>query len=240
MTRLERVQEPQVSKLNEPRNSKATWQNQLLATSWLLIPIAIAGGVAVVGVTNQKPDAPKASQMSQVIQPPSQVSGKDEFFTVKTPGSPLPPQPADTQLPGTPIPRLGQDHVPETERVKYNSNPPTSGPHFARWAQWGIHRQAPVDEQLVHNLEHGGVIISYRPEQIAGQQLEQLKAQVRELGKINPRIILTPRSKMETAIALTAWGYLQKLDGYDPKAVRAFYDAHIARGPECQNGLCPD
>jgi hypothetical protein len=43
----------------------------------------------------------------------------------------------------------------------------------------------------------------------------------------------------ETAIFLTAWGYVQKLDRYEPAEVKAFYDTHIARGPECQEGLCP-
>jgi hypothetical protein len=44
---------------------------------------------------------------------------------------------------------------------------------------------------------------------------------------------------IDTAIALTAWGYLQKLQGYDSVAIKTFYDAHVARSPECQNGLCP-
>lgn len=199
----------------------------------------VVGGVVAVGVTKQNSD-PGAQQTDakSMSQQKTQASAGDEFFTVETPGSPLPPQAAD--LPGTPIPPLGQDHIPETEKVKYSSNPPTSGPHYAIWAQWGIHSKPPLDERLVHNLEHGGVIISYKPDQIQGQELEQIKAQVRELSKNNARIVLTPRPNMDTAIALTAWGYLQKLDRYDPKAIKTFYDAHVGRGPECQNGLCPN
>ncbi|MBD2452209.1 DUF3105 domain-containing protein [Nostoc sp. FACHB-152] len=52
-------------------------------------------------------------------------------------------------------------------------------------------------------------------------------------------IILTPRLNLDTPIALTAWNYLQKLDRYNSTAVKIFYDTHIARGPECQQGLCP-
>jgi hypothetical protein len=235
-----------VSKSTKLQNRNRAGQGKLLSSRWFLIPVLIVGGLADVGCTHQAPatKSPAASAPPTATKPMSQqktqASTGDEFFTVDTPGSPLPPQPANVKLPGTALPKLGQDHVPETEKVKYNSNPPTSGPHYAIWAQWGIHAKAPLDERLVHNLEHGGVVISYKPDQIQGQVLEQIKAQVRQLSKNNARIILTPRQNMDTAIALTAWGYLQKLDRYDPAAVKAFYDAHIARGPECQNGLCPN
>ena len=230
-----------MSKSTGLRKRNRAWQDKLLANSWLLIPVLVVGGVVAVGVTKQRPDpGVQQTDTQPMSQQKPQASTGDEFFKVETPGSPLPPQPANAKLPGTALPKLGQDHVPETERVKYNSNPPTSGPHYAIWAQWGIHAKAPLDERLVHNLEHGGVTISYKPDQIQGQVLEQIKAQVRELSKTNARIILTPRPNMDTAIALTAWGYLQKLDRYDPAAIQAFYDAHIARGPECQNGLCPN
>ncbi|HEY9860676.1 MAG TPA: DUF3105 domain-containing protein [Candidatus Obscuribacterales bacterium] len=230
-----------MSKAAGLRKRNRARQEKLQINSWLLIPVLLVGGVVAVGCTQQQPDpSTQQADTKPMSQPTTQASTGDEFFKVETPGSPLPPRPANAELPGTALPKLGQDHVPETERVKYNSNPPTSGPHYAIWAQWGIHAKAPLDERLVHNLEHGGVIISYKPDQIQGQELEQIKAQVRELSKTNPRIILTPRQNMDTAIALTAWGYLQKLDRYDPATVEAFYNAHVARGPECQNGLCPN
>ncbi|HEY9846255.1 MAG TPA: DUF3105 domain-containing protein, partial [Candidatus Caenarcaniphilales bacterium] len=171
---------------------------------------------------------------------PGTKKGLIESFRVTTAGSPLPRQPATTFRPGTRIRDLGQEHVPEGTQVTYNSNPPTSGPHYQYPAAWGIYKTPPRDEFLVHNLEHGGVLISYNPEQIKGQELRRLRAQARKLSTINPRIIVTPRRNLNTAIALTAWGYLQKLDSYNAAAVKSFYNAHIARGPECEAGLCPD
>lgn len=165
--------------------------------------------------------------------------GLIEQFAVTTAGAPLPPQSASAVLPGKRISDLGREHFPVGTPITYNSNPPTSGAHYPYPAGWGIYKNPPADEFLVHNLEHGGVIISYNPNRIKGQELQQLRAQTRSLSKINPRIILTPRSNLDKAITLTAWTYLQKLDRYDPAAVKAFYNAHIARGPECEEGLCP-
>lgn len=184
------------------------------------------------GDASASPDRP-------VTQAPDEAQGLVEEFVVTTPGDPLPPQPADAQLPGQTFPDLGREHIPDEQSVTYNSNPPTSGPHASQWAKWGIYSVAPSDRQLVHNLEHGGVVISYDPTQIKDQTLQDLRSQVRQLSQINPRIVLTPREDFEGAIALTAWGYLQTLDSYDADAVKAFYDAHSARGPECVDGQCP-
>src|SRR3989344_5078 len=43
----------------------------------------------------------------------------------------------------------------------YNSNPPTSGPHYEQPSRWGVSQAELPDEQLIHNLEHGGIWISY-------------------------------------------------------------------------------
>jgi len=134
-----------------------------------------------------------------------------ERFEVTTQGNPLPPVPVGAILPGKPFPNLGQKHIPEGERVIYNSNPPTSGSHYQVPAAWGIYSsKPPVDERLVHNLEHGGIIISYNSDLLKSEDLEKVKAQARELRAINPRLIIVPRASIDTAIALTAWGYLQK------------------------------
>lgn len=214
------------------RRRQQGFQKHLRENLWLLIPLGVLGLVVVLGLTRGRQQ--QAEQME-----PTEAAGLVEDFAVTTPGSPLPAQPADVELPGTQFPDLGQEHVPETERVQYNSNPPTSGPHYAQPAAWGVYTEAPLDEQLVHNLEHGGIIISYDPAQVQEAELQQIREQARELSEINPRVVVTPRTEMDAAIALTAWGYLQKLESYDPDAVRTFYDAHIGRGPECRSGQCP-
>lgn len=64
-------------------------------------------------------------------------------------------------LPGTKYPDLGRDHVPITEKVEYNSNPPTSGKHNPDWIRAGVYETVKEDAYLIHSLEHGYVIMSY-------------------------------------------------------------------------------
>ncbi len=125
--------------------------------------------------------------------------------------------------------------------MQYSTNPPTSGDHAASAATWGIYNSTPpADERLVHNLEHGGVIISYNPSKIDAATVEQLKTLTRDLRRERVCLILTPRDSIQDdkSIALTAWGVLGMLDGYDEAAIRAFWRDHVARGPEFGEGQC--
>lgn len=64
-------------------------------------------------------------------------------------------------LVGQKVEDLGRGHVPIGTEVQYNSNPPTSGPHYGEWTRSGIYNEVKDDRNLVHSLEHGYVIISY-------------------------------------------------------------------------------
>jgi hypothetical protein len=142
--------------------------------------------------------------------------------------------------PGMAVPLQGNQHVGslDTPHIPYNSNPPTSGPHLPFLAPWGVHRSPIPKELQVHNLEDGGVIIQYNckqcPELI--QKLEQLvqgyQKQAEEEKKKNgftrhEHLILAPYPGMETAIALTAWGRIDKLKEYDEQRIKTFIEAFI-------------
>src|SRR5262245_59267371 len=66
----------------------------------------------------------------------------------------------------------GESHTP------YNSDPPTSGEHYPVPAQAGFYTEALPDEQLVHNLEHGYVIIWYNCDDLTSTQCEQLQDKI--------------------------------------------------------------
>ena len=127
-----------------------------------------------------------------------------------------------------------------SDRVKYNTNPPTTGRHYEIPAQDGIYGEAPQDEQLVHNMEHGRVIIWVKPSLPSKQ-----RADIRAMVEDDPyQMVLVPRRNMPYAVAATAWdadpapngtGELLLCNDVNDKtfdALQAFRDEHRSQGPE--------
>lgn len=71
---------------------------------------------------------------------------------------------ASKPLTGEVVADLGREHVPPGTKVDYNSNPPTSGNHYADWTKKGIYSEVKEDGYLIHSLEHGYIIMSYNCE----------------------------------------------------------------------------
>lgn len=126
-------------------------------------------------------------------------------------------------------PILGRNHIADGSTASYNSNPPTSGDHYAAPAPARFYDQELPDEQVVHNLEHGHVWIAYKPS-VSGEIIDSL----RDFSSGN--IIITPRSKNDTDIALAAWGRLDKFNieasGIDTQRIKDFISHYQNRGPE--------
>ncbi|MCC6191161.1 MAG: DUF3105 domain-containing protein [Anaerolineales bacterium] len=129
---------------------------------------------------------------------------------------------------------VGQPHDP------YNSDPPTSGPHYEQPAEAGFYDEAPPDEQLVHNMEHGHVIIWYDCSALVEADCAQLKAQIRDvMGRAGVstvtgtlKLVAAPRTGMETHITLTSWGHLYRLKAFDAEAILEFIRAYRDEAPE--------
>lgn len=137
------------------------------------------------------------------------------------------PTPDESCLPGEAVPILAYPHISERAAadVVYNSNPPTSGPHFSAAVAPGIYQSYLPPGLTVHSLEHGRVVIHYRtgtPDDVVGM-LESIAK------RYAPNIVLTPNPEIETSIALTAWGRIDKLDHYDEARISAFVEQLSAR-----------
>ncbi|MFQ5520117.1 MAG: DUF3105 domain-containing protein [Candidatus Methylomirabilia bacterium] len=129
---------------------------------------------------------------------------------------------AAANLPGIPVPSLGNAHLQTlaTPHSPYNSNPPTSGPHVPWIAPWGIH-STPIPRELqVHNLEDGGVLVQYSCE--CPELVAKLKSIV---VRYDRSVILAPYPEMEARFALTAWGRIDKLEEFDERRIVRFINA---------------
>lgn len=129
---------------------------------------------------------------------------------------------------GEAIEDLGSEHIADgAEHKPYNSNPPTSGPHYTQPANLGVYDKELVDEQLVHNLEHGGIWISYKDID------EETKKQLEAIGKSNPgSVIVTPRAANDSKVVLASWNRLEKMESYDEEKILGFIRANKNKSPE--------
>jgi len=129
------------------------------------------------------------------------------------------------------FPIQSREHIKVGEsHPAYNSNPPTSGWHYEEEAKWRIYDEELPDEQLVHNLEHCGIWISYQPA-ISSSTKSAIAAFARQFPT---KIIVTPRAKNDAPISLASWGLLMKLSDFDQDKMGAFVAAFINKnGPEC-------
>jgi hypothetical protein len=123
---------------------------------------------------------------------------------------------------------VGQ-HLPVGQTIAYPSYPPTSGQHSDSPSTWGPHTEPVVDELAVHNLEHGGVVLSYN--NIPADDLVKIRA----LYDTYPRdqynevkLLIRPYDKIAPgSIVLTAWNWIDELTAYDEARVKAFMSAHL-------------
>ena len=128
-------------------------------------------------------------------------------------------------------PAQGREHVVEPkEDFAYNSFPPTSGPHHPQYAIWNQYDRPVQQLRLIHNLEHGGIVVQY------GKDVPQTTIdQVEAWYQSDPTaIVVAPLAgnALPDKIALTAWTQLAVCPGFDEKAFDAFRDANIFNGPE--------
>jgi hypothetical protein len=125
----------------------------------------------------------------------------------------------------------------------WSTFPPSAGAHYGLWAVWGFYRQPVNPRQVVHNEEHGGIVIWWGPD-VPSSTVDQLEAfyQQKPEGMMG-----TPIAGLGKKLALTAWtgdpttyyrngdfgmGHIAICNSYNEKAFTTFRDAFRGKGPE--------
>lgn len=128
-------------------------------------------------------------------------------------------------------------------KVKWSTFPPSAGGHYGAWAIWNFYIE-PVDpRRVVHNLEHGGVVIWWGPK-VPAATVEKLRAFYDE----SPNGMFgTPLAGLGSKVALSAWtgdpsrytrngyfgiGHVAVCKTFDEQAFTTFRDAYRGNGPE--------
>jgi hypothetical protein len=135
------------------------------------------------------------------------------------------------------MPNEGSTHV--TEKVKYKSNPPTSGNHNPTPAADGVYEAdgTPEPENYVHSLEHGRIELQYKPGS-SPETVGTLEALFNEEFNGTPgyhALVFQNNTDMPYAVAATAWTQLLGCDKLSPEAIdaiRAFRERYTDKAPE--------
>jgi Protein of unknown function (DUF3105) len=131
---------------------------------------------------------------------------------------------------------IGHHVTKLTAKIKYNTFPPSSGTHYYQPAVWDFYTEPVNPIQVVHNEEHGGVIIWWG-EEVSPATIEQL----RRFYLDSPVSMLgTPIKGLGSKVALTAWtkdkdgihGRVATCPKFDETAFKAFRDAFRGKSPE--------
>jgi len=137
------------------------------------------------------------------------------------------------------FPPMGRQHIDKlSPDFRYNSYPPTSGPHYPPGpkapAVWGIY-DTPIDETaLVHNLEHGGVVVQYGKD-VSKATIDQIARWYQGdpdgivVAPIWPSIQATAPPNANKKIFLTSWTHLMTCSAFDEGVFSSFRDDF--RGP---------
>ncbi|MPZ86957.1 MAG: DUF3105 domain-containing protein [Nitriliruptorales bacterium] len=138
----------------------------------------------------------------------------------------------------TPIeeqPEMERGHLTEPDAmaasdpdVIYPDRPTTSGPHLAVVGLTGVYDK-PIDERLlVHNMEHGYVVLYYDPAADA-EMVQSLKGYAQErIDGPNPKVVVAPHDAMPdgTSFASVAWNFRQLCEQFDTEVTTAFLEQH--------------
>src|ERR1051325_8458206 len=125
-------------------------------------------------------------------------------------------------------------HVDEGAPLQYAHRPPSSGMHWGTVPQPQEYRMydTPLSPgRWVHMLEHGAVVVLYRPDLCNDACVQQLGTFYDNAPKSNlvgiRHLTITPYTDMDHAIAVVAWGYVDEMDQVDTDRIMADYKAKV-------------
>lgn len=225
----ERVAERRALIEQQRKAQQAKERRRIIAGSGVVL-LVVAGMVVALAFALKGNHT--ASGGAQVM--PTAVTTADGQTTVEKPATKIPNTTGiegvvayDTAgYPGTvgsQADALPHDHV--TGPVTYSVTPPVGGNHNGVWMNAGVYTEPLPTERAVHDLEHGAVWITYRPnlpasEVKALQDFVGKQSMIDESNNANRYMLLSPwaSNTFPAPIVVSSWGYQLYLNSpMDPR-----------------------
>ncbi len=140
--------------ITRPRRQKA---NKLYVAASIIIAVLVIGGFAVGGINFQRPPDTGSSSGEYV----EGVGVQQELMSTGAGGL--------------------NTHVDNDRTVEYSTSPATSGDHWATPISCGFYEDGLPDERIVHNLEHGNIVVSYNL--ASEEEVDHLRDALESIGK---------------------------------------------------------
>ena len=191
--------------ISRPRKQKT---NKLYVAASVIIAVLVIGGFAVGGINFQRPPDTGSSSGEYV----EGVGVQQELMSTGASGL--------------------NTHVDNNQTVEYSTSPATSGDHWATPISCGFYEDGLSDERIVHNLEHGNIVVSYNL--ASEEEVDQLRDALESIGKNAIWGVARSYDKIPSGtVALAAWGVLDTMQEVDKDRIKTFFDTYSgALGPE--------
>ena len=105
--------------------------------------------------------------------------------------------------------------------IHYAQVPPAGGPHNPVWYDCGDYPAPVQNENAVHDLEHGTVWITYRPD-LSAADVASLQTQLE--GLKSGKWMLSPYPGLPSPVVVTVWNAQLDLTGTDDPRLPTFLD----------------
>ena len=121
---------------------------------------------------------------------------------------------------------------------QYGMPAPAGGEHWSQWLNCGVYEEPVPNENAVHVLEHGAIWITYDPEQVSDEELQQLRDQLPSTHSL-----LSPYPGLPAPVLMSGWGVQVQLDGVDDPRIEDFLNKYWQsstvpeQGAPCTGGL---
>ena len=226
-----------VERMKREQKARERRRNLIGGAVVVVILLAIVGGVFFSLSKDGKsagtldagqqvlPSTPSGATTTQVkpstVSNPTDIKGVVAYNTGDYPG------------PGTPgADALAHDHVDGP--VAYAVTPPVGGPHNPVWMNAGVYTKPIPSERAVHNLEHGAVWITYRPNlasSAVGQLVDLFKkqsmiAEPQDGGRSNRFMDVSPwaDNTLPAPVVISSWWYQLEEQSPDDPRLQQFID----------------
>jgi uncharacterized protein DUF3105 len=136
--------------------------------------------------------------------------------------------------------------------IRYAVTPPAGGDHASKWMNCGIYESPVPSERAGHNLEHGAVWITYRPN-LPRDQVEKLEdfvlrqpmvVVVKNGARVETHeryIDMSPFPGLPAPIVISSWAHQLRVDSPDDPRLQRYVDTFRVSekygpeyGPTCE------